>query len=438
MNRRDAFLGAMQLERYRDFHWVIGAFSLTQPETPDSRVPTLGVVGYDVVRQATAYFVVDPADVTQQIKIDGAPITEPLFYAYDEIHLKQGDLPNLTQDITTTYGNVLLNYLVCIWPFGAKIPFITGKFGPEEVETEILKRWKTGSEKDKERKTDQIYYDEYLNYTDAAMFAMQLTQLFVPSGSEKTLTFDPAVRELRATLLKQYAGQLHDPSVIARIDAELIAHDKAWMKGDISEGYFVSSKQFNIVRKKLFSHTGAEKGLLESNDVEAIHTSLDEGIRPQDFAVMNNTIRAGSLNRGSFTQYGGEAYKWLIRATTNLTINKEDCGSTVGIERRLSKPMDRWIGRTVLAKDGALIPLTDANVASYENQTVAFRSPQFCRVASTGFCRTCLGELLSISETGLSGAVAQAFGSEFLNQFLKSAHAKALVLADIDLNEVIL
>lgn len=438
MNRRDAFMAAMQLERYRDRTWVIQAFSLAQESLPNPDVPTLNRVGYDIIRQATAYFVVDPDDVSKLIKIDDAPTSEPLFYEGDEIHLKKGEVPNLDQDVRTTYGNVLFNYTALVYPFGNKIPFMTGKINPEQVENEILKRWKTGSENDKVRQPDQVYYDEYLACTDAAMYLTMFTQLFVPSGSEKTLTFDPMIRELRAKLLKQYAGQLHDPSVIARIDAELIAHDKAWMKGDISEGYFVSGKQFDIVRKKLFSHTGAEKGLVDSPDVEAIHSSLSEGIDPKDFATMCNTIRAGSLNRGSFTQYGGEAYKWLIRATANLTIDKDDCGTTVGIQRTLTRPFSRWLGRSFIAKDGSLVKLTAETIASYENQTVTLRSPQFCRVPGTGFCKTCLGDLLSISETGLSGAVSQAFGSEFLSQFLKSAHAKPLVLAEIDLNEVIL
>lgn len=433
MNRRDVFLAAMALERYRDLTWVISGFSLVKPAETSAHP-----VGLDIIPQGNGYFVVDPQDATKTIKVEDAAVGEPLFYVFDEIRLKKGEIPNLDHDLVTTYGNVLLNYLTLIYPFGIKIPFIAGQYGPRAVEKEILKRWKTGSENDTERKPDQIYYDEYLKYTDAAIFAEQFTQLFVPSGSEKTLTFDPAIRELREKLLKQYADQLTDPAVIAKIDAELIKADKEWMKGDISEGYFVSGKQFNIVRKKLFYHTGAEKGLIESNEVEGIHNSLSEGIRPKDFPTMNNTIRAGSLNRGLFTQYGGEAYKWLIRATANLTIDKDDCGSVLGVKRPIVKPFSRWIGRVMIDRQGKPVPLTSDNVASYENQTVTLRSPQFCHVAGTGYCRTCLGEMLSVSETGLSGAIAQAFGSEFLNQFLKAAHAKPLVLAEIDLDEVFL
>lgn len=434
MNRRELFLNAMQRERYRDFGWVIRAFCMVEAAADENRA------AYDIIQLPNGYMVVDPDDTTKTEKIDDAPVGEPVYWVGDEIVLKKGEIPNLHEDVTTTYGNVLLNYICILWPFGAdKIPFMVGKIEPSKIEKIINDKWKAGSENDKERDPQQIYYDEYLKYTDAAMYVMQMTQVCVPAGSERSMTTDPAVYKRRAELLREFAGQLKDPAVIAKIEAELIQMDKNWIKGDVSEGYYISAKQYNIVRKKLFLHIGAEKGLVESNDVDAIHNSLDEGYRPEDFPVMNNTIRAGSLNRGLFTQYGGEAYKWLIRATANLTIDKDDCGSTMGVVRRLSGNSSRWLSRYVIDPNNKkAVLLNSENIKSYAGKTYTLRSPQYCHVAGTGYCRTCLGDLLSISETGLSGAISKAFGSEFLSQFLKSAHAKALLLEDIDLEEVII
>ena len=70
---------------------------------------------------------------------------------------------------------------------------------------------------------------------------------------------DPAIKKRKAELIKQYEGQLNDPVIIAKIEDELIAMDKAYMKGDNSLRFYEAqfdSKTFDIWRKKLYITVG--------------------------------------------------------------------------------------------------------------------------------------------------------------------------------------
>lgn len=436
MNKRDYFLAAMKAEEFRRAAWVISAFALVH-EDPDhwkkDNYP------YRIVQQPTGMWFVNPENRDQLIQIEGTTANEPIYRAGEWVTVLKSEIPNLTQDrATVTYGNLLVNYTSVIWPFGpTKFKFQLDEITAESLEKQILPRFRNTPKEGEERSDKFIYVDEYLKFANSMFYLGSLSQLFVPAGSRKAMTVDPAVYKLRDKLVEENKDRLHDPAIIAKIDAELVKHDKAWIKGDAAEHFLLSGKSYNIVRKKLFLQMGAEMGLDESPTVDYIKPSLAEGWDISKFPAMNNSLRAGSFNRGAQTMLGGESVKWLLRASSNMAVTDVDCGSKLGNEVILDdENKSRYYGFSLVGQNGP-IKINEESVGAYLGKRVMVRSPMYCKMPKTDFCQICVGDRLAANPTALSSAVA-AYGSAFLSLFMASAHAKALLLTKMDYRTAII
>jgi hypothetical protein len=364
------------------------------------------------------------------------------------------------------------------YPFGRKIPYLTGRISPGMLEKMVLPRLQddpTPSAQmvlnaanrlhDSGTKpiTDQvneihmangqppmfdgpsvlslasnahptkapIYVKEYLVMADSAFYLAGFTQLWVPAATRKAMTAPPGILELKAKLLEQYKDKLHDPAVIAKIDAELIAFDSAYLKGDDAEGFLIENKSRKVVRRKLFLMTGAEAGLDDGVDVDLIPNSLSEGWDISKFPIMNDSLRAGSYNRGAETMLGGEAVKWLLRASSNMIVTSDDCHSTLGVPVLLSdENKKKYMGFSVVTDTGSE-KLVDETIGTYLGKKVMIRSPMFCRLEKTDYCGVCVGPRLAVNPTALSSAVSE-YGSKFMLLFMKKMHGTQLALAHMD------
>lgn len=438
MNKRDYFIEACKLEEFRRSAWVISVFALVS-EAPDAwrKDP----YPYRLVQMVTGMFFVDPKDLGNLIQITDAKANEALLKPSDKISLKKGELVNLHEDADVTYGNVLVNFCGVIYPFGEKVPYQVGVITADSMEKLIIDRLRDTPDvgdklANKPRDAKFIYVDEYLKFCDAMFYLGGLAQLFVPAGSVKAMTVDPAVIALRDKLIAENKDRLHDAATIAKIDAELVKHDKAWIKGDEAENFLLSGKSYNIVRKKLFLQMGAEMGLDESQTVDYIPRSLNEGWDLTKFPSMNNTLRAGSFNRGYQTMLGGESVKWLLRASSNMMVTADDCGSKLGNFFVIDNDKEKWVGFSIVGEKGP-IKITDETVGQYLGKKVMLRSPMYCKLPKTDFCKVCVGDRLAANPTALSAAVAQ-YGNAFLALFMAAAHAKALILAKMDYRKAII
>lgn len=440
MNKLDFFLAAMKAEEFRRRAWVISAFTLIM-EGPDDwkRDP----YPYRIVQSRTGHFFVNPENTEELLPIENTDPAKAPFSFFDPIRLGPGSgIPNLYEErVETWYGNLLLNYVCLIWPFGGKIPFLADRVSPGQIEDLILPRYVDDPEEgappyEGDPREAPIYVSEHLKYCDAAFALVGYTQICVPAGNEKTMTAPPGVDELKKKLLAENAGRLHDPAVIAAIDKELVNYDANWLKGDRAEGFLMSGKSRNIVRRKLFLMHGAETGLSERVEVDLIPNSLSQGWDISKFPTMNDSLRAGSFNRGAQTMLGGEAVKWLLRASSNIAVTLEDCGSRMGLPVFLNKEnLKRYRGFHQILKNGRE-QLTEENEGKYLGQWATFRSPMFCQLQKTDFCAVCVGPKLAANPTALSSAISD-YGSAFLSIFMAAAHGKALTVAHLEFEEAI-
>lgn len=179
---------------------------------------------------------------------------------------------------------------------------------------------------------------------------------------------------------------------------------------------------------------GAEVGLDGNTvNVELVKNSLYEGWDPKNFAAMNNSLRLGSYSRGAETMLGGVEVKWMQRASSNLNVIKEDCGTKLGKVLTVKESdIKDVVGFTIFDKDESIYIEDKEQAGTYLGKTIMVRTPMYCAGKKTDFCTFCLGKRLSTTPTALSSAVS-AYGSEFLSISLANAHAKALELAEMDL-----
>lgn len=436
MKKRDFFLRAMLAEEYKRVEWVISAFAVVD-ENPEAWKEN--PYPYRIVQTPTNFFFVDPENKDEGGGFKLTPIEdgksgEPLFRLQEKVKITESEvLLKLPQkEIETTYGLVVLNYTVIFYPFGKKLTYINNEFRPSTVEKLIVGRFKDNPDNPEDRKDDEIYVDEYLRYCDAAFQMTAFAQISVPGITLKALTGAPGIVEFRNKLLAENKDRLTDPAVIAGIDAALVKYDKDYLADDESKDFLIKDKSFKIVRKRLFGMHGAEPGFNTNGEIDLIDNSLDEGWNPNKFPVLINNLRVGSYNRGFETQLGGEAVKWLLRASSNINIVEPDCGTKLGIPNLVTNDNLEWfVDHYIVVGDKPVLIDTIDAIKPYIGKTVVTRSPMFCKSPKTDYCPICVGRKLAANPEAASMAVAD-YGSAFLGLFMAAMHGKELAVAKMD------
>lgn len=428
MNKFEVFLKAIATGRVAERAWVLSAFSLIHEGMDDWKKAPYYL---RLVQTPAGNFYVDE-DLKTLVLIEDAPAGEPVLKFKDPMVLPAGTLANAKLELNTTVGNVFVNSTTLAYAFGDKLPYIEGKVNIDKIEEYIVKRLTDTPAQGAVRQADKIYVDEYIRFTDAVQHLTVYSQLCVWAATEKTMTAAPGIIEYRNKLLAEREGKLHDPEVIAEVDALLVKYDSEYLKGDPGENFLLSKKSRNVVRKKLFMMHGAEQGIEGRVGVELIRNSLVEGWDINDFPLMNDSLRSGSFNRGAETQLGGEATKWLFRASSNAIVTEDDCGSRVGKKLEVTEQnVGKLVGFSLVAVQGSRPVETDEEAGKYLGKTVMVRSPMYCKLDKTDFCKVCVGAKLAKNPTALSLAVA-AYGSTFLSLFMKKMHSSSLQVAKMD------
>ncbi len=433
MLKHDFFLAAMQHECYRRMDWVLKAFSIVKEE-PDEWMKD--PYPYRIVQTPEGHMYVEPNDGNQLHKILGTKPSEPPFQFLEKIFVDAGRIPNLKRPVTTTFGNVLVNYVIFVWPFGDKMDFLTGQINAKAIEKEIEARLVDDPE-DLSTATDRnaIYVHEYLKFAEAIFSLGGYTQLCVPSASEKTMQSPPGIAEYRKKLIEEKKDSLNDPATIAWIDAKLVEYDREYMKDDPAMG-FLTNKSFDIVRKRLYLMHGAEAGFGDGVTVDLVPNSLEEGWDINHMPAMVNYLRNGSYSRGAMTALGGWAVKFFYRVMQNTTISGKDCGSRLGMPRDISEEnIKDYIGFWVVGPSGPIL-IRPGNADSFIGKRVTMRSPLFCKSEFTGYCECCVGVKNAQNPNGL-GAAAAEVGSQFMGIYMALMHGKALKVAKYDFKKSI-
>lgn len=366
---------------------------------------------------------------------DHTPMTA-LFVAGHALTVTPDDAINCKEEVESTYGDLLFNYIALIHPFEDRIPYQVGPIKIRKIEAMISERLVDNVEiAGIEPKPHEIPVWMYMKFGKCMGALAGYTQLFVPTLTPKSLSTNHAIMKRRGELLEEHKDRLHDPVVVSKIQDELIQMDKDSLKGDPSEGFFISNKTWGTARKRMFVIHGPEAGFNEGGNAELVVNSLNEGWDTTKLPAMFNSTRAGSFYRGALTALGGEAVKFFMRVFQNTQIGEDDCGSRVGLKRFIDPDrLDYYEGLWEITKDG-IKQLDKEYLKVVSGKYITTRSPNYCKTPHTDYCAKCAGGRLAANPY-MIGAENTAVASMFMDIMMASAHAKELKTAPLDFRAV--
>jgi hypothetical protein len=408
--------------------WILTAFAVTKPSEEHIKSPYIG----RIVSQTWGYGFIN---AEQQIEnILEAPIAAPLFSFKDTITIDSSWCENIQTPTLTTVGNLLFNCICMLPSFGAKHPFLLGRVSIGDIENKIAPLLNDTPVKD--RDPSKYYVDEYVRFVDTLQFISSLSNITCYAATPKSIVSPTGIKEFKAALLIKYKGMLHDPVVLSKFEAELLAFDDAFLKDDPAYGKFLSGKVKNVARKKMFLSLGAEKGFTNSLTVVPVLNSLEEGWSsdPVQYTAMMNGLRIGSYSRGSETAKGGMSAKLLLRATNEYIIKDTDCGSKLGIRRLFTQTNAlKLVGRYVIVQNVPKLIESLTDTTNYLNKHIIVRSPMYCSLTGSVICRVCAGENLFKFPQGLTIPLTE-ISSIILSTSLAAMHGTVLSTARLDIN----
>lgn len=433
INKQAWFKQAIKKERWKEPGWIVKLFCVTELQNVNDIVSTIErpTSPYDLfinIDNKSYCFWDDEA--SEFIPIDGSDVTEPLFNVTDKITLNPGDLPNVSEVIQTTFGNVIVNLYCCIYPFGSKLPFFTGRLSGGEIEAMVIQRAAKDSSKPQE---GEILPQEIDRYKKSVSALAAFSVICCPTASRGTLTVYKEVLERRDQLLKKHEHEIDDPAVVAGIEKELLALDAKLNKGDASyEGFFgPSSKLRNVGRKRQKIIYGVEGGI--DGRLRTVKKSLSEGMDYELIPLTADTVTAASQSRGSLTAQGGELVKYNLRMFQNSSITDDDCGTKTYLQILVNDD-NGWLENRRMFVGDKTTTIAKTDLAGLIGKTIKLRSPGYCLTKDRNFCKSCVDLNLALRPDGVAVA-ASAGASRIMMDAMKAMHGRQNDTFEFNLTE---
>lgn len=406
MHKLEYFLQALKDRLYEDRVWILR---------------TMGVPVYDFMDERPGYpsFIEGKWYVTlasnSKEEVTGWKPGFPLFPRDESIVLKAGDMPNVDKETRTAYSTAILNEILFVWPFETPLPYVAETFSGKYLEGQIESALKEG----------RITIKEYTENHFQSMGRLTVfTQISVTAATPKSIRPSKRALEWRDKILKTATKEeLRDPVFLATIDQTVIAIDIEDMKDDEAARFFLKKKQYATVRKKMFTIQGGIARFDDPTKMDLLPTSLEEGLRPEDFPAAVNNLRSGSYGRAKDTALGGEAAKFASRVFQNMRYVSGACDSATGVPVRLTK------GNSADYEGGYLVgdkePLTAEKLKSLEGKIVYMHMPASCKQGGKNVCARCIGDKVALSGVSIP-AQQNAISNVFMLVALASFHGSSL------------
>lgn len=363
----------------------------------------------------------DQGDHTFTVKLsdleEKMPTSDPILSFEDTVVLERGMISTYSEDapLQTTIGRLVWNYVALANPFDDIMPYLNTPWNPGAIEDMIAHALITQT----------TTMEQQSRYTRNVYYLGHFTELGVVAFTRKSLTTDPNLAKRRNELLKEHAEELAsgDAVVMSKIEQELIAMDKEWLKDDPVMMFYRKNEKkiFNIQRKKLFGAGGMTEKFGDKGNFDFVSSSLSEGWDPEDFQVQANEIRAGSFSRAKETAIGGEDIKFILRVFQNSRILEEDCKSDTFLNVVVNKWNYKYYRHRYIKSGSDLKELTENDVEKLIGKTIQVRSPMTCKTDG-GYCRVCMGKIFSVLDQKQLDLRANVLGRYFITSSLKGMH----------------
>lgn len=422
INLQTWFKSTLPSERWKEPGWITRLFCVTELErvndiTYDPNKPPKPFELFVNIDDKSYCFWDDASK--EFIPLEGTDVTEPLLDYKDRITLNAGDLPNVEVTTNTTYGNVIVNLYCCVYAFGSKIPFITGKLkkGGKEIQSIVLSKI---AKDPKNPQSGEIVPAELDKFKIAVSALSAFSVICCPTGSRASFTVDKRVLELKAKLLEENKHQLDNNAVIADIENQLVALDAEINRDDVSEGFFGPVPKLRAVgRKRADIIYGTEGGL--DGGTTLIKESLAEGLNFENIPIYADTTTAASQSRGLLTAQGGELVKYNMRMFQNSLIDSDDCGTTGYLEIRVPKIANSFlVGRRIFVGTKT-VTITQEMIEGLIGKDIKLRSPGTCLAKDRNCCKACVDVNLAERPDGIAVATA-ATTNVIMQNAMKAMH----------------
>jgi len=365
---------------------------------------------------------------------------KPFLTPKQKIKAPKGLITNLTEDIETTIGRLIMNYLLLAECFGNKIPYMNKEMKFSDIESIIEKNLVNDDDPEADKK---ITVSEYKKYMDTGLYIMNFNRVFSVSITEKSSLPPEGIEEYKKQLIeelkKKYGPHaLEDKKVVAELEKKLLEYDREWLEGDPAYGKLISGKVVGA-RKKMFIMYGTAMEFTPSNKAKLLETSLYEGYPkdPEKLALLFNDSRLASYSRGAETQKGGVAAKVSLRATNDIKILDKDCGTKFYIPTLITEDnYKNYLYRYYFDNNGKTVEITEENVKNLIGKTIKLRTPMYCNLEHH-YCVYCTSSKLKGKENAIALLVTETSGA-ILNESLKKMHKSGSVeLTEFDIYDEI-
>ena len=415
MHKLEYFIQALKDRLYEDRVWILRTMGVPVYSFIDDRIGHPSFID-------GKWFVTLAGGSKEEIA--GWKEGMPLFPRDEGITLKAGDMPNVDKETRTAYSTAILNEILFVWPFETPLPFMAERFSGKYLEGQIEAALKEG----------RISIKEYTENHFQSMGRLTVfTQISVTAATPKSIRPSKRALEWRDKILKTAKPEeLKEPTFLAMIDQTVTAIDMEDMKDDEAARFFIKKKQYATARKKMFTIQGGVPRFDDPSKMDLLPTSLEEGLRPEDFPAAVNNLRSGSYGRAKDTALGGEAAKFASRVFQNMRYVSGACDSVVGVPVRLTK------GNSADYEGGYLVgeteSLTIAKLKSLEGKIVYIHMPATCKQGNKNVCARCVGD--KVAQSGVSIPAQQnAICNVFMSVALAAFHGSSLSTNQVKLKD---
>lgn len=334
--------------------------------------------------------------------------------------LQAGEIANYPQGepLATSLGRFIANYTLLVYPFNDIVPYLNEEITDSKLENHIAMALL------EDKVTPRQVKDRYV---DAISLIGQSNEIICPNITEKALTIPPHIVALRKKLVadNKQALDAGDASVMSLVEQQLIQAYKDYIKDDPSMHFFLKSKYFNVVIKKLFLTQGMTEKFGEPGKFVFIEQPMGSGWQIENLPDIFNEVRQGSFARAKETANGGVVAKMILRVLQDTRITVDDCKTTKGSHIHGTKDNLKDVTWNYLINPDKTTTLITSDVAkTLVGKDIEIRTPGYCQ-AELGYCAKCFGRLFEVVGQKAFGPVANGVGRAMLTNSLKSMHGKS-------------
>ena len=291
---------------------------------------------------------------------------------------------------------------------------------------------------------DDITLDQLKLYLMKTQKMMPYVSVLSPNLTDTMLTCTEVINKKKEELLKKYEKDIDagDEQAIVKIEKELLQFAQDYLKDDPSVDIFLSGAKGSWGNN--FKNLFIMKGIVKNSDPNAknkyriVTSNLIDGVSPEEYAIVADSLVEGPYRRAKKTEIGGEYEKLLLYGLQHVVLDPpdSDCGTKryIKVHFRNLKDVQRWMYSYVI-EGNKLIEITSKNMNEYVGKTVKLRYSGLCE-SKTGICNKCMGNLEYRRGVKNAGIESTIIASTMKNVSMKSFHNSQQKFTTMDLNKV--